>query len=86
MLIILSKHLWRKKGGEIWSVRWDCYSDIPLSLCSLWLLFYDFQNHPALFHPAREVMSDSFSLKRIYSALDHQRQSINQRLAGDKVS
>lgn len=36
--------------------------------------------------PHRRAKSDSFSLKRIYSAQGHRRQSINQRPLRDKVS
>lgn len=41
---------------------------------------------PRSVSPSTEAKSDSFSLKRIYSALSHQRQGINQGPLRDKVS
>lgn len=55
------------------------YSCVTTSVCSLQGLFYEFQNHHDLFPPSPEAKRDSSSLKRIYSALGHQRQDINQR-------
>lgn len=64
------------------------YSHVTTSFRSPWGLFYEFQNHQDLFRPASGAKRDSFfsALKRIYSALGHQRQRINQRLLRGKVS